>query len=248
VIIPDVNLLVYAYNSDAPRHARARQWWEDAVRGTQPIGVAWVVALGFARIITSRAVMARPMGRQRLCGTCAHGSHNRPSGSFSPGRVISTFSAGSPRPERSRRRSLPMPTSPPWPSRTRPRCTRTTPTSAAFPVCGGPIHSTLEGDVGGGRFGPDCEQAVHVRQPLVERHAQSQPAAAYRSRDCKQTDCGHEHPAEAAGIETRKTGHEQGGGRPGEIKTRRSGCRRRGGTGFGRRDWPAPSAVRYPGR
>jgi len=61
VIIPDVNLLVYAYNSDAPRHARARQWWEDAVRGTQPIGIAWVVALGFARVITSRAVMARPM-------------------------------------------------------------------------------------------------------------------------------------------------------------------------------------------
>lgn len=61
MIIPDVNLLVYAYNSDAPRHAQARQWWEDAVRGTQPIGMPWVVALGFVRIITSRAVMARPM-------------------------------------------------------------------------------------------------------------------------------------------------------------------------------------------
>jgi len=61
VIIPDVNLLIYAYNSDAPRHSRARQWWEDAVRDNQPIGIAWVVALGFVRIITSRAVMARPM-------------------------------------------------------------------------------------------------------------------------------------------------------------------------------------------
>ena len=61
MIIPDVNLLIYAYNSDAPRHSRARQWWEDAVRDNQPIGIAWVVALGFVRIITSRAVMARPM-------------------------------------------------------------------------------------------------------------------------------------------------------------------------------------------
>jgi toxin-antitoxin system PIN domain toxin len=61
VIIPDVNLLIYAYNSDAPRHSRARQWWEDAVRGNHPVGVAWVVAIGFVRIITSRAVMARPM-------------------------------------------------------------------------------------------------------------------------------------------------------------------------------------------
>lgn len=62
MIIPDINLLVYAYDSDAPRHARARQWWEDAVRGTRDIGIAWVVAIGFVRIITSRAVMARPMG------------------------------------------------------------------------------------------------------------------------------------------------------------------------------------------
>ncbi len=61
MIIPDVNLLVYAYNSDAPKHHRARAWWEEAVRGYQPIGVAWVVALGFLRIITSRAVLVRPM-------------------------------------------------------------------------------------------------------------------------------------------------------------------------------------------
>jgi toxin-antitoxin system PIN domain toxin len=61
VIIPDVNLLVYAYNSDASKHPRARQWWEDAVRGNQPVGMAWVVALGFLRVMTSRAVMARPM-------------------------------------------------------------------------------------------------------------------------------------------------------------------------------------------
>lgn len=61
MIIPDVNLLVYAYNADAPRHRPARQWWEDSVRGHQPIGIAWLVALGFLRVITSRAVMARPM-------------------------------------------------------------------------------------------------------------------------------------------------------------------------------------------
>jgi toxin-antitoxin system PIN domain toxin len=65
VIIPGINLLVYAYKSDAPRHLRARQWWEDAVRGYQPIGMAWVVALGFLRVMTSRAVMARPMEATR---------------------------------------------------------------------------------------------------------------------------------------------------------------------------------------
>jgi toxin-antitoxin system PIN domain toxin len=61
MIVPDVNLLVYAYNSDAATHGRARQWWEDAVRGHQPVGLPWVVMLGFLRVITSRAVFAQPM-------------------------------------------------------------------------------------------------------------------------------------------------------------------------------------------
>jgi toxin-antitoxin system PIN domain toxin len=61
MIVPDVNLLVYAYNSDAATHGRARQWWEDAVRGHQPVGLPWVVMLGFLRVITSRTVFAQPM-------------------------------------------------------------------------------------------------------------------------------------------------------------------------------------------
>lgn len=62
MIIPDVNLLVYAYNSDAPHHQQAKTWWEQGVRGRQPVAIPWVVALGFLRIMTSRAVLPRPMG------------------------------------------------------------------------------------------------------------------------------------------------------------------------------------------
>jgi uncharacterized protein len=61
VIIPDVNLLAYAYNSDAPHHQRSREWWEHVVRGPQPVAIPWVVALGFLRIMTSRTVLVRPM-------------------------------------------------------------------------------------------------------------------------------------------------------------------------------------------
>jgi hypothetical protein len=61
VILPDVNLLVYAYNSDAPFHAQAKRWWEACMDGSQPVAIPWVVALGFARLMTSRAVMQRPM-------------------------------------------------------------------------------------------------------------------------------------------------------------------------------------------
>jgi len=61
VILPDVNLLVYAYNTDAPWHQQARRWWETCLDGSQPVAIAWVVALGFLRLMTSRAVMQRPM-------------------------------------------------------------------------------------------------------------------------------------------------------------------------------------------
>lgn len=59
--MPDVNLLVYAYNSDAPRHRKARRWWEDALSGTDTVGLAWVVCLGFVRLMTSRRVLVSPI-------------------------------------------------------------------------------------------------------------------------------------------------------------------------------------------
>lgn len=62
MIIPDINLLAYAYNFDAPHHDTARAWWEDCLSQPQPIGIPWVVSLGFVRIMTSRVVLVDPMG------------------------------------------------------------------------------------------------------------------------------------------------------------------------------------------
>ena len=64
MIIPDVNLLVYAYNADAPFHLPAKRWWEGCVGGSQPVAIPWVVALGYVRLMTSRAVMQRPMAME----------------------------------------------------------------------------------------------------------------------------------------------------------------------------------------
>jgi hypothetical protein len=61
VIIPDINLLVYAYNTDAPHHDHAKAWWENTLSGTQTVGLPWVVCLGFVRLMTSRTVMVNPM-------------------------------------------------------------------------------------------------------------------------------------------------------------------------------------------
>ncbi len=61
MLIPDINLLVYAYNSDAPDHRQARAWWEHALSGLEPVGLPWVVLLGYLRIMTSRRILATPL-------------------------------------------------------------------------------------------------------------------------------------------------------------------------------------------
>jgi len=61
VILPDLNLVVYAHNRDAPHHAKVRAWWERLLNGADPVAVPWAVALGFVRLMTHRAVLITPM-------------------------------------------------------------------------------------------------------------------------------------------------------------------------------------------
>jgi hypothetical protein len=61
VIVPDLNLVVYAYNADAPLHARAKAWWEGLLNGQQAVRIPWAVILGFIRLMTHRAVLVRPL-------------------------------------------------------------------------------------------------------------------------------------------------------------------------------------------
>ena len=61
MIIPDINLLVYAYNSDAPHHEAAKRWWEGALSGELMVGLPWVVLHGYLRIMTHPRVLERPL-------------------------------------------------------------------------------------------------------------------------------------------------------------------------------------------
>ena len=56
--ILDVNLLLYAVNSDSPRHDAARVWLEKALNGEETIGLPWAVILGFLRIATNSRAFA----------------------------------------------------------------------------------------------------------------------------------------------------------------------------------------------
>lgn len=61
MILPDVNVLVHAHNSDSAVHERARQWWDRCLAGTEGVGLAWIVILGFVRITTHPRVLLRPL-------------------------------------------------------------------------------------------------------------------------------------------------------------------------------------------
>jgi toxin-antitoxin system PIN domain toxin len=60
VKLPDVNLLLYAYDSDSPRQTAAREWLEETLSGTETVALSWATIIGFVRIATNPAIFVRP--------------------------------------------------------------------------------------------------------------------------------------------------------------------------------------------
>lgn len=61
MIIPDVNLLLYATIDGFPQHRRARDWWRSLLDGTHEVGLTAPAIFGFVRIATNRKVLATPL-------------------------------------------------------------------------------------------------------------------------------------------------------------------------------------------
>lgn len=61
MIVPDLNLLIYAYQPDAKHHRAARRWWEELLGSDARVGIPWVVILGFTRLTTTRNVLLNPV-------------------------------------------------------------------------------------------------------------------------------------------------------------------------------------------
>ena len=59
--LTDVNLLLYAVDSAAPRHAAARRWLETELSGSDTFAFAWSVILAFLRLSTSPRVFESPL-------------------------------------------------------------------------------------------------------------------------------------------------------------------------------------------
>ncbi len=88
MILPDVNVLVYAHREDAVDHAKYRQWLEAVFKSGQPYGISDHVLSGFLRVVTHPRVFASPspirlaldfagqVRKQANCRVISPGSHH----------------------------------------------------------------------------------------------------------------------------------------------------------------------------
>jgi len=68
VIVPDANLLLYAYDSTSPHHSGARAWVGQAFAGPELIGLPWQSIWAFLRISTNSRIYANSISIERAVG------------------------------------------------------------------------------------------------------------------------------------------------------------------------------------
>jgi uncharacterized protein len=59
--LPDVNILLYALDKRSPPNAHAEPWLASLLSGSEPVGFAWLVLVGFVRLSTRPVVFADPL-------------------------------------------------------------------------------------------------------------------------------------------------------------------------------------------
>ena len=67
-IIPDISLLLDAYDASSRLHPEAARWWQECLSGSGPVCLPPVVVLAFLRIATSRRVFEQPMTAGEAAG------------------------------------------------------------------------------------------------------------------------------------------------------------------------------------
>jgi uncharacterized protein len=60
MLMPDVNVLVYAHRQDESWHAPYAAWLAKAIDGPEPFALSVLVAVGFVRIVTNKRIYDDP--------------------------------------------------------------------------------------------------------------------------------------------------------------------------------------------
>jgi len=61
VKLVDANVLLYAVNTDAVHHERARRWIDGALSGEDTVAFAWIPLLAFVRLSTKVGLFPEPL-------------------------------------------------------------------------------------------------------------------------------------------------------------------------------------------
>jgi toxin-antitoxin system PIN domain toxin len=61
MVIIDANVLIYAVNPAGRQHKVARRWLDQALSGTETVGLAWVALLAFIRLTTNPSIFPHPL-------------------------------------------------------------------------------------------------------------------------------------------------------------------------------------------
>ena len=68
MIVPDANLLLYAYDRESPFHERAKSWWEGCLSGQEAVGLTYPTLFAFLRISTNARIYTHPMTLAEAAG------------------------------------------------------------------------------------------------------------------------------------------------------------------------------------
>ena len=62
----DANLLLYAYNADAPQQFAAARWLADLLKSGEVIALPWVTVWAFIRIATNSRIWSNPLSAKQV--------------------------------------------------------------------------------------------------------------------------------------------------------------------------------------
>ena len=68
MIVLDVNLLIYAYDTTCNEHRKARAWVEGAFLGDEPVGLPWQNISAFLRILTYPEISGERFSMKQAAG------------------------------------------------------------------------------------------------------------------------------------------------------------------------------------
>ena len=70
MILPDVNVLLYAFRADSEDHAQYKDWLESVVNGSAAYGISPQVLASVVRITTHHRIYAKPSSRDDVFDFC----------------------------------------------------------------------------------------------------------------------------------------------------------------------------------